>query len=384
MIRMKNLNKILNRLFETKGRVNFSLYNIIFEAGEKESTSSSEVSNETSSSPSASSPSENETSNEEALVRLSEIENFSDRLNFARERFTKLSGQVTYGTSREIFNFSDDEILKVAKDPAGIRQITNEIRVNKNEEYRSIVQRYLTQITRSDPDGKWIVTEKVRPFRSPEEFASRLGIRFPLFAHIIYTYWHNRFYIHGPGLTSDEFIHAYIKNMEKTENVDQIANNRGLIELIESLMKLINDRMIGAGDLVNSLAYAHFGTSVRDGKIKIYDYGENPNRIKGLPAINPAAQRIEDDYDELESMDRPELERREIIITGRPQTGTQPLPSVEEQERIIADRQAGAAAARPAAPATTRATTSGPVRGGPVRGASLFRPLPDAARDRRR
>lgn len=371
---MKNLNKILNRLFETKGRVNISLYNIIFEAGEKESTSSSEVSNETSSSPSASSPSENETSNEEALVRLSEIKNFSDRLNFARERFTKLSGQVTYGTSREIFIFSDDEILKVAKDHAGIRQITNEILVN--QKYPSIVRRYLTQITRSDPDGKWIVTEKVRPFRSPEEFASRLGIRFPLFAHIIYTYWQNRFIIHGPGLTSDEFIDAYIENMEKTENVDQIANNRGLIE---SLMELINARMIGAGDLVNSLAYAHFGTSVRDGKIKIYDYGENPNRIKGLPAINPAAQRIEDEYERLESMDRPELERREIRITGRPQTETQPLPSVEEQQRIIAAREAGAAAPRPAAPATTRATTSGPVRG-----ASLFQPLPDAARARRR
>ena len=134
---------------------------------------------------------------------------------------------------------------------------------------------------------------------------------------------------------------------------------------------LIDNKLIGIGDLITPIAYAHFGTSVETDKMKLYDYGHNPNRIEGLEPTTPQAAQIEKD-----------LENAETSLIAARNSGI--LPSIDIRGRPISSRELPTSSGeKPSNVPTRTAVPVAPmsVRNEPLRG-NLFRPLSPEERAR--
>jgi hypothetical protein len=218
------------------------------------------------------------------------------RLNYA-EKFLQKLGAGT-GSSRETFKLSDNRVLKIAKNEAGIAQTEAELEFIRNNS----IPRNFTTIEEFDPKGNWIVAELVNPFESKRDFAIQTGINYSFYEDLIKTIQDRKpqnlrslLYIATQDL---EEIRNKISELAVSEkDVDKMSSAEyeqdislqyklDLMELepfvsklealLESkpqynfMMKIMNllERGLEWGDL----GFNHFGKNSK-GEILIYDYG---------------------------------------------------------------------------------------------------------------
>jgi len=110
------------------------------------------------------------------LQQLSSIPSFSKQIKYASLNWLRL----TSGSSRVIFDYSPDYVLKLAKNEKGISQ-------NSVENYNFIQNHYkdiIANVIDSDPNNKWLVVEKASKM-TIAQFKSITGIDFQNFCNYI-------------------------------------------------------------------------------------------------------------------------------------------------------------------------------------------------------
>lgn len=100
-----------------------------------------------------------------SLPTLSEIPKFFKRIQYCSKRLTK----IAHGSSRVVFHFSEDFVIKVAKDTKGLAQ--NEMEAKIAENNLSVTIPYHS----SDKEFKWIIFQKAQE-TDLKEIESKLQI----------------------------------------------------------------------------------------------------------------------------------------------------------------------------------------------------------------
>jgi hypothetical protein len=137
------------------------------------------------------------------LQQLSILPSFNQRVKFAKANWPK----ITSGSSREIFEYSPDKILKLAKNDKGIDQNSVENDNFIQTHYKNII----ANVIDSDPDDKWLVVEKASKM-STGQFKSITGIDFLNFCNYIQNRIDNKKYPvkDQEKLDNDEFVYNIV------------------------------------------------------------------------------------------------------------------------------------------------------------------------------
>lgn len=174
--------------------------------------------------------------NDPILKQLSELKDFDDRVKLAEEHWEKLGT----GSARAVFKISDDLIIKLAINKAGVAQI-------KTEAQFDLQKPCVATVVVADPEGKWLIshfTEKM----TKEDFKKITGIGFDNFCNCLFFAYNNE---------SDNWV-------KEPKNYDQIKNS----QLFKCVGKLIVDGAILIGDLSKSSSWG-----IKSGKVYIRDWG---------------------------------------------------------------------------------------------------------------
>lgn len=100
------------------------------------------------------------------LKELSELETFKDRIELAGKELEHRSS----GSSRIVYEFGSDQVLKLAKNEKGLAQ-------NKAEANPKIKSKYVNETIKSDKDGIWIISP-LREKITEKEFKKMTDINF--------------------------------------------------------------------------------------------------------------------------------------------------------------------------------------------------------------
>jgi hypothetical protein len=171
---------------------------------------------------------------DELLKELSEIEDFKDRVKFAREHWEELGE----GSSRTIFRLSESLVLKCAHNKAGIAQCQSEM-------LPSMQCWCVNRVLVADPTGKWIIVRWTESINE-ERFEELVGIDFQQFGKAIF----------------------YSGNNERHDNIPR--NYATIIDhpFYKCLMKLVMNNQLQIGDICKASSFGEL-----DGKVVLRDYG---------------------------------------------------------------------------------------------------------------
>ena len=151
------------------------------------------------------------------------------------------------GSSRIVFELTPKTVIKLAYGVFGIHQ--NGEKKPETQGKSSI----FTRIYDVAPDMIWLVSEKVIPFKSEQQFKSKTGFDLEILSDIDQIIKDNN----TVDVTKD-----YIKSIYKLDNVK--------LNFIFSIYDIIQREDLLEGDVLNPL---HWGISVVDGSLKLFDYG---------------------------------------------------------------------------------------------------------------
>jgi hypothetical protein len=114
--------------------------------------------------------------NDPRLSEISKLNSFNAKIKFCTENFKRLAS----GSSRVIFEYNQDLVIKLAKNQKGIEQnaIENDGFIQSN--HNSIV----TNVIDSDPNDIWLLVQRAMKI-SPSKFKQLTGIDFKLFGEYI-------------------------------------------------------------------------------------------------------------------------------------------------------------------------------------------------------
>ena len=113
-------------------------------------------------------------------AELSKFANFEQMLGFVEQQGLRY---ISKGSSRMVFVLDSKRALKVAMNSKGLAQNQGEIQVSHDPASFNLVARVLS----SDPEGKWITSELVRPITGYKEFRQLTGVDFEFFVAILMT-----------------------------------------------------------------------------------------------------------------------------------------------------------------------------------------------------
>jgi hypothetical protein len=171
------------------------------------------------------------------LKELSDINEYDDRIEFAKKRWELLG----HGSSRTIFRLNKKLVIKVAHNLKGEKQ--NKVEMNPN------TQRPCTnKLIMADAEGKWIIV-RFTDTVSKESFKKIIGVGFDSFTNALYYKFNNE---------SEEWSEP--KNYKEIE-----ANG-----FFKCVCQLILECDMQVGDLDKPSSYGEL-----DGKIVLRDYGLN-------------------------------------------------------------------------------------------------------------
>jgi len=164
------------------------------------------------------------------------------------------------GTSRIAFVLTPKKVLKIARNAKGIAQNTAELEVQGDPATGGMAAR----IYDSDSQGRWLISDLVRPLRSPSEFTQLTGVDWQEFVQDLSSSVSGSARASGAQLRKDA--------AEFTKNVYKMA------ETGSNRLKL--------GDLI---VVVHWGKTP-DGNVVILDYGFTEDvEVKHYPKTRPAA-----------------------------------------------------------------------------------------------
>ena len=111
---------------------------------------------------------------EAVLKKLSELETFKDRVDYAEDKLEHLSS----GSSRVIYVLpGEKKVLKLAKNERGVAQ-------NKAESNPKMKSKYITKTLRSDKNGYWKISEYLDKITA-KEFEKMTGVDFDDFGEAL-------------------------------------------------------------------------------------------------------------------------------------------------------------------------------------------------------
>lgn len=175
-----------------------------------------------------------------SLGELKKLASVEEVMNYAKNHLTKL-GQ---GSSRAAFLLSSRYVLKVAKNDKGFAQNEAEVDVFTNPSSKPIV----AKIQDFDPGYKWLVSELVRPLRSPYEFTSLTGMIFHRFIGAV-----------------EDTISGY--DVERALQMNKLEPDAAKMVLAAADTINFNDLSMADVNVVD-----HWGKTP-DGRVVILDYG---------------------------------------------------------------------------------------------------------------
>lgn len=111
--------------------------------------------------------------NKAILKQLSELDTFKDRIDLAEKELDHISS----GSSRIVYGFGDDQILKLAKNEKGLAQ-------NKAEANPKIKSKFVNETIKADKDGIWKISPR-RDKITEKEFEKMTGINFKDFGEAL-------------------------------------------------------------------------------------------------------------------------------------------------------------------------------------------------------
>jgi hypothetical protein len=172
--------------------------------------------------------------NDEFLSKLSSLKSFDDRIELLKDHF-KMLGE---GSSRMVFDFGKDKIIKLAKNDLGIAQNLEEARIS--------AQRTITNsIIVADPKGKYNIMRKI-DLINKDEFKKLTGMDFADYAKALHYKFNNE------------------NNYEKPKTYDKLIEN----DFFKDVVKFIADCDLQIGDLKKINSYGIFND-----KVVISDFG---------------------------------------------------------------------------------------------------------------
>lgn len=145
-----------------------------------------------------------------------------------------------YGSSRVVYDMGD-KVLKLAYNDAGIAQNSLEARLTGRTPY-------FAHVYDISPKGWWIISEKITPFRTSQEFADHTGLEMQLLKDYAYE-----------RLTPEE--------LQEVKEYYDLSDQQ--MELLDSIVHMLRTYNLIGGDTMN---VKHWGLN-NNNDLKIYDYG---------------------------------------------------------------------------------------------------------------
>lgn len=180
---------------------------------------------------------------------LSGMRTFKEKIAYCKEM---LGNPIGNGSSRTVFQISDEKVLKLAKNAKGIAQNKTEAEPGKRH------YNVFPKIFYVDDNYSFIISEYVLPCKK-EDFQHVLGISFDEFIDFL-KYTHNLYSI------------GKIPNRMPTQRYRELLNNDNLSDICT----YISDYNAPIGDFT---VLGNLGLTVRDGETRIVflDDGLNEN-----------------------------------------------------------------------------------------------------------
>lgn len=190
-----------------------------------------------------------------SIKELSAIKSFRGRYNYCVQH---IGNHIGKGSSRAVFQLSDEKVLKLAINEKGIAQNSQEGQKDYYLEQLEIVPR----LFETDDDYKWIISEYVLPAKA-QDFKACLDVDENTFYRFIMTDW-----IERCGTSRDRQMYAY--KMLPKDNYYELLDNEKLIPWDD----YIGNYRPPYGDM---LGRRNYGMTMRDGKptIVLLDNGLN-------------------------------------------------------------------------------------------------------------
>lgn len=174
--------------------------------------------------------------NDERLRELSDIKDFDDRVEFAKEQKDwELLGE---GSSRVIFQISKSMVLKLAYNSAGLAQ-------NENEMDSRFISPCTNPTLIADPEAKWIIVRKNNSI-TEAEFEEMVGYNFKQFAKSLF----------------------YKNNNEIHDGKPRLYNEIVQHPLFKCIAKLVLETDLQVGDISKISSWCEL-----DGKVLLRDFG---------------------------------------------------------------------------------------------------------------
>lgn len=180
---------------------------------------------------------------------LSGMRTFKEKIAYCKEM---LGNPIGNGSSRTVFQISDEKVLKLAKNAKGIAQNETEAEPGKR------LYNVFPKIFYVDDNYSFIISEYVLPCKK-EDFKHVLGISFDEFIDFLkYTY--------------NLYSFKKIPNRMSTKRYRELLNNDNLSDICT----YISDYHAPIGDFT---VLGNLGLTIRDGKTRIVflDDGINEN-----------------------------------------------------------------------------------------------------------
>lgn len=176
-----------------------------------------------------------EKSSNPTLQELSDIRDFKDRIEFAKEHF-ELLGE---GSSRTAFQLNHDLIIKIAHNDKGLAQCLVEMKPG-------VQKPCVNNAVMADPKGKWVIFRSNEKL-TREDFEKLVGFSFSTFMNSLFYSMNNE---------SDKW--------SKPKDLDTIREN----ELFKCVANLVFENQLLIGDLDKISSWG-----LLDGKPVIRDAG---------------------------------------------------------------------------------------------------------------
>lgn len=174
---------------------------------------------------------------------LTSISTFSKRIDYCKQT---LGNPIGNGSSRMVFQISDERVLKIAKNKKGIAQ--NEVEGDYGKQQYDI----FPKLFNVDDDYIFLETEYVLPCKK-EDFPQALGITFEEYKDFIFCCY-NSYARNGKELHTRMSNERYIELLDNNENLSAINTY------------LADYQLETIGDL---LYLRNLGLTMRDGELRI-------------------------------------------------------------------------------------------------------------------
>lgn len=191
-----------------------------------------------------------------SMNTLNSIDTISGRMRYVDKYFKKMST----GSSRMVYGFNKDVVLKLAWNRKGLAQNKFESSLYLNKNYRFI----LASVYKAHPKGYYNLQQKAKPLNK-QVFKSIFGIPFYLYAN-----YFNYLDIKkngDAGYTEDEL--DYINNLMTSDGIKKVAGNWFFKKVYE--FAKLTDLLLG--DLADQESYGIVTGSDGKNKIVLVDYG---------------------------------------------------------------------------------------------------------------